>query len=117
MNKEFAMTSSFRYAIAAVGAMGLMLAAEAAQAVDLNGKGSSAGRNYASDTPGKVCLPGTAASFYYQYQGATLNPTHDPNFPSSRTEWRCTVQDIGASVFRYHATNSLDGFNSLNNTS
>lgn len=111
------MRFSTRYALALVGAMGLMVAAESAQAIDLNGKGSSAGRNFAGDTPGKVCDPGTPATFFYQWQGATANPGSDPTLPSARTEWRCTVAGApGTTILRYHGTNSLDGFASLNST-
>lgn len=101
-----------RYALALVGAMGLMVAAESAQAIDLNGKGSSAGRNFAGQTTGAVCLPGSAATYYY-----SANATNDPTLPATRSEWRCTVSGApGTSVLRYHGTASLDGFTSLNNT-
>lgn len=106
------MKFSTRYAIACLGAMGLMVAAESAQALDLNGKGSSAGRNFAGQTTGAVCAPGSPATYYF-----VANATHDPALPSSRSEWRCTVAGApGTSVFRYHGTNSLDGYSSLNNT-
>jgi len=101
-----------RYALALIGAIGLITAAESAQAIDLNGKGSSAGRNFASDTPGKVCDIAQPATFYF-----TANATSDPTLPSTRSEWRCTVPGApGTTVLRYHGTNSGDGFASLNST-
>ena len=101
-----------RYALALVGAMGLMAAAESAQAIDLNGKGSSAGRNFASQTTGEVCNNALPATFYY-----TANATNDPTLPSARTEWRCTVAGApGTTVLRYHGRASQDGFISLNST-
>jgi hypothetical protein len=99
-----------RYALALVSAMGLMVAAESTQALELNGKGSSAGRNFAALTPGGLCDPGSSATFYFN------NATSDPNAPSSRTEWRCTVGGVANTVFRYHGTASRDGFTSLNST-
>src|SRR5262249_36421285 len=117
LNKEFPMTSTPRYALAVVGAMGLMMAAESAQALDLNGKGSSAGRNFAQDTPGRLCDTTKAATYYYQWQGATANPNSDPTLAATRAEWRCTrAGSPGTTVYRYHGTNSLQGFSSLNNT-
>jgi ABC-type phosphate transport system substrate-binding protein len=102
-----------RYALALVGAMGLIAAAESAQAIDLNGKGSSAGRNFAGQTTGAVCDPGQPATYYY-----SANATNDPTLPATRSEWRCTVPGAaGTTVFRYHGTASLDGYTSLNNTS
>ena len=107
------MRFSTQYAIACLGAMGLMVAAESAQALDLNGKGSSAGRNFAGQTTGAVCAPGSPATYYF-----TTNATNDPTLPSTRSEWRCTVPGApGTSVFRYHGTASLDGYSSLNSTS
>src|SRR5262245_59140608 len=111
------MTFSSRYAIALAGAMGLVMAADAAQAIDLNGKGSSAGRNFASDTPSKVCDAAGPATFSFQRQAAPLNPGDDPNFPSDRTEWICNVSGVGSVTFRYHSRNSLTGFSAMNNTS
>lgn len=105
------MKFSTQYALALVGAIGLMVAAESAQALDLNGKGSSAGRNFAAQTTGGVCDPGSPATFYFN------NATSNPTAPSTRTEWRCTVTGAaGTTVFRYHGTASRDGFNSLNST-
>src|SRR5262245_38640599 len=100
-----------QYAFALVGAMGLMgVAVESAHAIELNGKGSSAGRNYAGDTPGRVCSTAAAATYYFE--GAV---TADPTLPARRTEWRCTVPGLaGTTIFRYHATNSSDSFNSIN---
>ena len=101
-----------RYALALVGAMGLIVAAESAQALDLNGKGSSAGRNFAGQTTGAICLPGSAATYYY-----SANATNDPTLPATRSEWRCTASGApGTTVLRYHGTASLDGFTSLNST-
>ena len=57
-----------RYALALVGAMGLIAAAGSAQALDLNGKGSSAGRNFAGQTTGAICLSGSQ-------QRITIQPT------------------------------------------
>jgi hypothetical protein len=112
MNKEFKMKFTTRYALALVGAMGLMMAAETAQAIDLNGKGSSAGRNFAGQTTGEVCDNTLPATYYY-----SANATNDPTLPATRSEWRCTVAGApGTTVLRYHGTNSLEGFSSLNNT-
>ena len=101
-----------RYALALVGAMGLMVAAESAQAIDLNGKGSSAGRNFAGQTTGEVCNNALPATYFF-----SANATSDPTLPATRSEWRCTVAGApGTTVLRYHGTASLDGFTSLNNT-
>lgn len=102
------------YVLSCLGALGMLAVGQTAQALDLNGKGSSAGRNFAGQVTGAVCAPGSPATYYFTGTAAGT----DPSLPSTRSEWRCTVSGApGVSVFRYHGTNSLDGFSSLNNTS
>ena len=68
------MKFSRRYAHALVGAMGLMVAAESAQALDLNGKGSSAGRNFAGQGA-------RITSVECAGNGGGTNPFHDTSWP------------------------------------
>lgn len=102
------------YVLSCIGALGMLAVGQTAQALDLNGKGSSAGRNFAGQVTGAVCAPGSPATYYFTGTAAGT----DPSLPSTRSEWRCTVTGApGTTVFRYHGTNSLAGFSSLNNTS
>ncbi len=93
------------FALAALGLAGLALAGQPVQAqtIEVNGTGSSAGRNFASLTPSYVCDPGTQAKFYFN------NSAGDPLLPSTRTEWQCKRGGVDH-VFRYFANASRDGF-------
>ena len=99
------MTKLTRIALAAIGLAGLALAGQPVQAqtIEVNGTGSSAGRNFASLTPSYVCDPGTQARFYFN------NTAGDPLLPSTRTEWQCKRGGVDH-VFRYFASASRDGF-------
>lgn len=45
------------YVLSCLGALGMLAVGQTAQALDLNGKGSSAGRNFAGQVTGAVCAP------------------------------------------------------------
>ncbi len=87
--------------VALVGAAGLALAAESAQAVTTlvaNGAGSSAGRQFAGLSPALLCDP-SPAPLYFQ----------STEVPPNKTEWQCNISTAPV-IIRYSATASADGY-------
>lgn len=94
------MTSANKIILACIGLAGSVLTADLAQAVDVNGTGSSAGRQYAALTPTSLTLCDAAPTpIYYR----------DTNNPPNKTEWQCNKGGV-PHVYRYSATASADGF-------
>ncbi|TKB73769.1 MAG: hypothetical protein E8D46_07725 [Nitrospira sp.] len=94
------MKTMSKVAIALVGAAGLALAAESAQAqLVLNGAGSSAGRLFAGTSPASICAATPTPLLFVSSEGT-------PN----RYEWQCTVNGVANSRIRYSATASADGY-------
>jgi hypothetical protein len=94
------MKTMSKLAIALVGAAGVALAAESAQAqLVLNGAGSSAGRLFAGESPAAICAASPTPLLFVSSEGT-------PN----KYEWQCTVNGVANSRIRYSATNSSDGY-------
>ncbi len=94
------MKTMSKIAIALVGAAGLALAAESAQAqVVLNGAGSSAGRLFAGTSPASICAASPTPLLFVSSEGT-------PN----KYEWQCTVGINANSRIRYSASASADGY-------
>lgn len=94
------MTSANKIILACIGLAGSVLTADLAQAIDVNGAGSSAGRQFAGLTPTALTLCDAAPTpIYYR----------DTNNPPNKTEWQCNRGGV-PHVYRYSATNSADGF-------
>jgi hypothetical protein len=94
------MKTMSKLAIALVGAAGVALAAESAQAqLVLNGAGSSAGRLFAGDSPASICAASPTPLLFVSSEGT-------PN----KYEWQCTVNGVANSRIRYSASASADGY-------
>jgi ABC-type phosphate transport system substrate-binding protein len=94
------MKTMSKLAIALVGAAGVALAAESAQAqLVLNGAGSSAGRLFAGESPATICAASPTPLLFVSSEGT-------PN----KYEWQCTVNGVANSRIRYSATASADGY-------
>jgi ABC-type phosphate transport system substrate-binding protein len=94
------MKTMSKVALALVGAAGVALAAETAQAqLVLNGAGSSAGRLFAGDSPALLCQSSPKPLLFVSSEGT-------PNM----YEWQCTIGTTANSRIRYSATNSSDGY-------
>lgn len=92
------MNKMSKFAIAAVGVAGLALAAETAQALEANGAGSSAGRNFTATAPVFLCDAAPTPLFF-----------QDTNTPPNKSEWQCNVGG-SPTVIRYSSSNSSDGY-------
>ena len=96
------MTSRKTLLFACLGLAGSVVAADLAQAqaLTLNGAGSSAGRQYASLLPTdlQLCDGGSTPVLFQSHE-----------VPPNRTEWRCTVGGV-ARTYRYSASASADGY-------
>jgi ABC-type phosphate transport system substrate-binding protein len=94
------MKTMSKLAIALVGAAGVALSAESAQAqLVLNGAGSSAGRLFAGDSPAAICAASPTPLLFVSSEGT-------PN----KYEWQCTVNGVANSRIRYSASASADGY-------
>lgn len=100
------MKSTSKILVASLALTGSVFAADLAQAIiELNGTGSSAGRQYAGLTPTAttLCDAGVIPTYYHSLEA-----------PPNRTEWHC--KRSGADViYRYSASGSADGYTKLPN--
>ena len=95
------MKTMSKMTVALVGAAGLALAAESAQAVTTlvaNGAGSSAGRQFTGLAPALLCDT-APVPLYFQ----------STEVPPNKTEWQCNVSGAPV-IIRYSATGSADGY-------
>lgn len=94
------MNTMSKLTVALVGAAGLALAADAAQAqtVVVNGTGSSAGRQFAALSPLFLCDASPTPQFFT-----------GPGSPANLTEWQCN-RGGKAHIFRYASGASADGY-------
>src|SRR5262245_44284235 len=84
--------------MALAGVAGLALSAESAHAqLVLNGTGSSAGRNFAAESPAAICAAAPVPLLFVTPNG-------------NLSEWQCTINGVANSRVRYSATNSSDGY-------